>query len=84
MSHTCSLAVRKNRYIVLPSDFEEAWKVSCLLLFVGVRRRLQILTFSSFSSASKTLSGMTTSWISVGHYVFTPHCFRLNSFMSDR
>jgi hypothetical protein len=23
-----SLAVRKNRYVVLPIDFEEAWKVS--------------------------------------------------------
>jgi 26S proteasome regulatory subunit T3 len=23
-----SLAVRKNRYVILPVDFEEAWKVS--------------------------------------------------------
>lgn len=27
------LAVRKNRYIILPVDFEEAWKVCCLALF---------------------------------------------------
>ena len=26
-------AVRKNRYVILPVDFEEAWKVSCLELF---------------------------------------------------
>jgi SpoVK/Ycf46/Vps4 family AAA+-type ATPase len=26
-------AVRKNRYVILPVDFEEAWKVSNLLLF---------------------------------------------------
>ena len=25
-------AVRKNRYVILPVDFEEAWKVSCLCL----------------------------------------------------
>lgn len=27
------IAVRKNRYVILPVDFEEAWKVSCLYLF---------------------------------------------------
>lgn len=27
------LAVRKNRYVILPIDFEEAWKVSCLVMF---------------------------------------------------
>ena len=26
-------AVRKNRYVILPIDFEEAWKVSCFLFF---------------------------------------------------
>lgn len=25
-------AVRKNRYVILPVDFEEAWKVSCLAM----------------------------------------------------
>ena len=25
--------MRKNRYVILPVDFEEAWKVCCLLLF---------------------------------------------------
>lgn len=25
-------AVRKNRYVILPVDFEEAWKVGCLVL----------------------------------------------------
>ena len=25
--------MRKNRYVILPVDFEEAWKVSCLELF---------------------------------------------------
>jgi hypothetical protein len=29
----CLSAVRKNRYVILPVDFEEAWKVSCLELF---------------------------------------------------
>ena len=29
----CPSAVRKNRYVILPVDFEEAWKVSCLDLF---------------------------------------------------
>lgn len=28
----CPTAVRKNRYVILPVDFEEAWKVSCLYL----------------------------------------------------
>jgi 26S proteasome regulatory subunit T3 len=27
---TLFLAVRKNRYVILPIDFEEAWKVRCL------------------------------------------------------
>lgn len=41
----CLLAVRKNRYVILPVDFEEAWKVRCLVLFVpinpsGISKRL--------------------------------------------
>ena len=28
-----TLAVRKNRYVILPVDFEEAWKVSYLVVF---------------------------------------------------
>jgi hypothetical protein len=30
--HRLPLAVRKNRYVILPVDFEEAWKVCCLAL----------------------------------------------------
>ena len=35
MEYECTLylAVRKNRYVILPIDFEEAWKVCCLVLF---------------------------------------------------
>ena len=40
MLFTSFKAVRKNRYVVLPVDFEEAWKVSYLSLF-GVLSRLQ-------------------------------------------
>ena len=31
--NTTSSAVRKNRYVILPADFEEAWKVRCLAVF---------------------------------------------------
>lgn len=37
-------AVRKNRYIILPIDFEEAWKVSSLLLFGFLLLNLKILS----------------------------------------
>jgi 26S proteasome regulatory subunit T3 len=30
--------VRKNRYVILPVDFEEAWKVGCLALFATCER----------------------------------------------
>lgn len=30
-AHISSPAVRKNRYVILPVDFEEAWKVSVWL-----------------------------------------------------
>lgn len=61
-----SAAVRKNRYVVLPVDFEEAWKVSCLAVFVPLARRLyeaQIFLFLLFSS--KTSNVRTRLWISV-------------------
>lgn len=34
------IAVRKNRYVVLPVDFEEAWKVCCLAQFGSPASRL--------------------------------------------
>lgn len=34
-------AVRKNRYVILPVDFEEAWKVSYLFLFVNILYNLK-------------------------------------------
>ena len=51
-----SLAVRKNRYVILPVDFEEAWKVRCLVLFGQLASRLFQLNnrtfFFSFSFTS--------------------------------
>lgn len=49
----CPSAVRKNRYVILPVDFEEAWKVSCLDLFAISH----VLTF--FSHHSKQSNGQT-------------------------
>ena len=37
-------AVRKNRYVILPLDFEEAWKVCYLLLFGYLMLNLKILS----------------------------------------
>ena len=31
-------AVRKNRYVILPVDFEEAWKVSIVCLYLALMR----------------------------------------------
>lgn len=39
MSTDSLLAVRKNRYVILPIDFEEAWKVNSLLLPPNANRR---------------------------------------------
>jgi 26S proteasome regulatory subunit T3 len=41
-----SVAVRKNRYVILPVDFEEAWKVCCLAV-LGIHRfqKTQPLSF---------------------------------------
>lgn len=38
-----NVAVRKNRYVVLPVDFEEAWKVSAYLPLFGPSARRKYL-----------------------------------------
>lgn len=48
-----SLAVRKNRYVILPIDFEEAWKVSCLFGLIVVHPNI----FLSLALASKRSRG---------------------------
>lgn len=53
-------AVRKNRYIILPVDFEEAWKV-CYLSFVwSSHMTCKFTPEISFSSTSKRSNGQTT------------------------
>lgn len=73
---TNDAAVRKNRYVILPVDFEEAWKVSpkCHLRpppafnFAGWRHHSSIntgmLTFS-LSTNSPLSSALKTVWTSV-------------------
>ena len=54
--HARIAAVRKNRYVILPVDFEEAWKVRCLFLFGAHHRRLyKSLTRLFFSSLQQTV-----------------------------
>ena len=36
LTAACPTAVRKNRYVILPVDFEEAWKVSWILFHAGI------------------------------------------------
>lgn len=56
-----SLAVRKNRYVILPVDFEEAWKVCCLaLLAISLAlQNLKKLNLSFFPINSKQSRGRT-------------------------
>lgn len=44
-------AVRKNRYVILPVDFEEAWKVCCLVIVWSLDTTANFSPF--FSSTSK-------------------------------
>lgn len=58
-------AVRKNRYIVLPVDFEEAWKVCCLVIFGSLSAVYTPTHFSLPLSSSKTSNVPTRPWTSV-------------------
>lgn len=51
-------AVRKNRYVILPVDFEEAWKVCCLFLVWPSHMTPKFTPF--FSSTSKRSNEQTT------------------------
>jgi 26S proteasome regulatory subunit T3 len=52
-------AVRKNRYVILPVDFEEAWKVSLVWLCLeSTRQHIENFTFL-FLSTSKRSRGVT-------------------------
>lgn len=52
VSEFYAIAVRKNRYVVLPVDFEEAWKVRCLVVFGAPRLGYIGSTHLSFSPPS--------------------------------
>lgn len=52
---SCIAAVRKNRYVILPVDFEEAWKVRWMLL-IGT---LKILINPTFPANGQTLGRHT-------------------------
>ena len=51
-------AVRKNRYVILPVDFEEAWKVCYLFIVWLSRTTAKFAPF--FSSTSKRSNEQTT------------------------
>jgi hypothetical protein len=51
-------AVRKNRYVILPVDFEEAWKVCCLSIVWLSHMTAKFAPF--FSSTSKRSNEQTT------------------------
>ena len=66
-----NVAVRKNRYVILPVDFEEAWKVGCLvMLFMS----FCLLNFprSKLSKEETTLTNFvrcsSSSFISVSYF----------------
>lgn len=68
-------AVRKNRYVILPVDFEESWKVRCLYQLAPSRDSEKILIYPPFSLPlhhSQRSSGQTihTSFVSL-HAVFS-------------
>lgn len=52
------VAVRKNRYVILPVDFEEAWKVCYLSIVWLSHMTAKFAPF--FSSTSKRSNGQTT------------------------
>lgn len=55
-SHLTPLAVRKNRYVILPIDFEEAWKVGCLFgSFRNITQRFFSLTPTSKRSRGQMI-----------------------------
>jgi len=65
-------AVRKNRYVILPVDFEEAWKVCCLLVFGWLKSsRLIFLPFSSKLSRGPTRPTNSVSFLSYGSPSFS-------------
>lgn len=78
-------AVRKNRYVILPVDFEEAWKVSCLALPSSYPHTTKQLVHFFFTPTSKASSGRTTHTSSVSslpsnEYYLHPDLF----FLVDR
>ena len=78
--------MRKNRYVVLPIDFEEAWKVRCLLIFGAEPRRLfkSISFFSLLPLCSKLSSAATRLTNSVSCYPSPIWLCILNVISSDR
>jgi len=47
-------AVRKNRYVILPVDFEEAWKVGCLVLLALAAWEEKLKNFLSFPTTANS------------------------------
>ena len=76
----CSLAVRKNRYVILPVDFEEAWKVHYLAV-LGIHHFINFKN-SLASYHSKLLNVQTRRTNSV-RFSLLP-VFSCSSTLSDR
>lgn len=77
-----SLAVRKNRYVILPVDFEEAWKVRCLVVLASFRTlKAQPRLLSPHSKRS---SGQTRRTNFVSFHSYRLLVLLMDSFIADR